>query len=552
VWLFSYLSSFFVSSEDSIGTPAGRVILFGTIPTTILDTTPVITPPTTQTDTPIFIRNASSDSSFETPMVRSFFTNLPNALRDRGIEARVVVEADDRDETNTGVKGPVEVRVKRVTHPVMPEDISEPAQEGAVEATYDTLGDLVQRFHDHTQAIPVHRIQTIEGVQREQGHRMIGVESTFIALTERIAELERDNMRLRGTVSVEMSLADIEAVKMPNTRSGASMTRAEFEELVNRRVAEEMEAREAARTLEPLNENGDEQEGENGGNGNGGNGGNGNGGNGEKMKWKIEIGIHGIVKASEIPPTPGCYKYALSNQNQFDGQEGPGFAARTLRIRGGWKSNIRDNRGQQRAIQMQNTSGQKWPEPYTARNKRKNRICLGTTLTLISAVAEAQQFDRVADRSFNVQLPLVHCLMLHQPLKPSYAVELADGRISEANVVLRGHKLRPRRLRISRKRSDLRMCQSYGNFQKSFQKNCPGLPPTRQVEFQIDLVPGASTCSTSTVSYYTIQNARGVYSLQELSLTEGLKGQIPHTWGAPVLFVKKKRCSFRSVTTIVN
>nr|GEW70283.1 hypothetical protein [Tanacetum cinerariifolium] len=38
------------SSEDSVGTPAGRLILFGTILTTILDTTPVITPPTTQTD----------------------------------------------------------------------------------------------------------------------------------------------------------------------------------------------------------------------------------------------------------------------------------------------------------------------------------------------------------------------------------------------------------------------------------------------------------------------------------------------------------------------
>ncbi|GJS70076.1 hypothetical protein Tco_0702917 [Tanacetum coccineum] len=90
-----------------------------------------------------------------------------DALRDRGIEARVVVETVDRDETETGVRGPVEVRVERVTHPVMPEDIPEPAQEGAVEVTYETLGDLVQRFHDHTQAIPVHRIQTIEGVQRE-------------------------------------------------------------------------------------------------------------------------------------------------------------------------------------------------------------------------------------------------------------------------------------------------------------------------------------------------------------------------------------------------
>nr|GFD42306.1 hypothetical protein [Tanacetum cinerariifolium] len=53
---------------------------------------------------------------------------------------------------------PRETRVKRVVHPAMPEDIPEPAQEGAVEGMYETLGDLVQRFHDHTQAIPVHRI----------------------------------------------------------------------------------------------------------------------------------------------------------------------------------------------------------------------------------------------------------------------------------------------------------------------------------------------------------------------------------------------------------
>ncbi|GJV36562.1 hypothetical protein Tco_1409039 [Tanacetum coccineum] len=111
-----------------------------------------------------------------------------DALRDRGIDARVVVEAVDRDETETGVRGPVE--------------------EGAVEATYETLGDLVQRFHDHTQAIPVHRIQAIEGVQREQGHRIVGVESAVIALTERIAELERDNRRLRGTMSVESQRVD--------------------------------------------------------------------------------------------------------------------------------------------------------------------------------------------------------------------------------------------------------------------------------------------------------------------------------------------------------
>ncbi|GKG20423.1 hypothetical protein Tco_0380224, partial [Tanacetum coccineum] len=50
-------------------------------------------------------------------------------LRDRGIDARVAVKAVDREESETGAKGPVEVRVKRVTHPAMPKDIPEPAQE---------------------------------------------------------------------------------------------------------------------------------------------------------------------------------------------------------------------------------------------------------------------------------------------------------------------------------------------------------------------------------------------------------------------------------------
>ncbi|GKF44803.1 hypothetical protein Tco_0131355, partial [Tanacetum coccineum] len=131
-----------------------------------------------------------------------------DTLRDRGIDATILVEAVDREESETGARGPVEVRVERVTHLVMLEDTPEPAQEGAVEVTYKTLEDLVQRFHDHTEVIPVHRIQVIEGVQKEQGQRIVGVESAVTALTERIAELERDNRRLRDTTSVESQRVD--------------------------------------------------------------------------------------------------------------------------------------------------------------------------------------------------------------------------------------------------------------------------------------------------------------------------------------------------------
>ncbi|GJZ54640.1 putative reverse transcriptase domain-containing protein [Tanacetum coccineum] len=103
--------------------------------------------------------------------------------------------------------------------------------------------------------------------------------------------------------------------KMPNTRSGASMTREEFEELVTRRVAEEMEAREAARTLEPLNENGDELEGENGGNGNGGNG---NGGNGNRN------GNHGMNYGGFMPVARECtfQDFLKCKPHNFSGTEG--------------------------------------------------------------------------------------------------------------------------------------------------------------------------------------------------------------------------------------
>nr|GFC01553.1 hypothetical protein [Tanacetum cinerariifolium] len=122
--------------------------------------------------------------------IRADLIPSPKRVRDIGYLADVEV-------------GHRETRVERVTHHAMPEDILEPAQEGASEVTYETLRDLVQRFHDHTQPILVHRIQVIEDVQREQGYRIVGVESAVTALTERVSELERDNKRLRGTASVE-------------------------------------------------------------------------------------------------------------------------------------------------------------------------------------------------------------------------------------------------------------------------------------------------------------------------------------------------------------
>nr|GEW81968.1 hypothetical protein [Tanacetum cinerariifolium] len=419
------------SSEDSMGTPAGRVILFGTIPTTIPDTTPVIAPPTTETpiiaptippsldytpasldyspaseaesdpsedlssghipplpaislflssngdttDTPgqpiphgrpyryhpngtvhmmtarkrvkplpvqqllvrHFVDHSSSDSSSRhsssdhsspdlqsTPAGpsrkrrRSPMTYVPalplesRALspvcadlipppkRVRDISYLADVEVDPR-----------ETRIKRVMHPVMTEDIPELAQEGAAEVTYETLGDFIQRI--------------------------VEVESAVTALTERVAELERDNQRVRGTASVESQRVDrlqrgmsrmhreMRQMKMPNTRSRASMTHEEVEELIARRVAEEMEAREVTRNLKALNENEEEQEDENGGNegnGNGDNEGNENGGNGGN--GNEGNGNHGMNYRGFMPMARECtfQDFLKCKPHTFSGTEG--------------------------------------------------------------------------------------------------------------------------------------------------------------------------------------------------------------------------------------
>ncbi|GJU43822.1 hypothetical protein Tco_1201088 [Tanacetum coccineum] len=130
------------------------------------------------------------------------FIAYADALRDRGIDARVIVEAIDREEIEMGMRVPVKVRVDRVTHLVVADDILEPTQEGAVEVTYETLGDLVQRFHDHTEEILVHRVQIIESVQRDQGYRIVATGQQSADMLERIRELERDNMRLRDMMDV--------------------------------------------------------------------------------------------------------------------------------------------------------------------------------------------------------------------------------------------------------------------------------------------------------------------------------------------------------------
>ncbi|GJS17494.1 putative reverse transcriptase domain-containing protein [Tanacetum coccineum] len=72
----------------------------------------------------------------------------------------------------------------------------------------------------------------------------------------------------------------------------------------------------------------------------------------------------------------------------------------------------------------------------------------------------------------------------------------------------------------------------------------PGLPPTRQVEFQIDLVPGAAPVARAPYRLAPSEMKELSEQLKELS-DKGFIRPSSSPWGAPVLFVKKKDGSFR-------
>nr|GEY69049.1 putative reverse transcriptase domain-containing protein [Tanacetum cinerariifolium] len=472
----------------------------------------------------------------------------PKRVRDIGYLADVEV-------------GPKETRVERVTHPVMLEDILEPTQEGAV--------------------------KVIEDVQREQGHRIVGVESAVTALTERVAELERDNRRLRDTASVESQRVDRlqRDMKIPNTRSRASMTHEEVEELVARRVAKKMEAREAARNLETLNENGDEQEG--------------------FMPIARECtfqdflrckphtfsGTEGIVgltrwlKKMETRTIGVDVAYAMKwaglmklmtevyyPRNEIQKMEtelwnltvkGNDLTAYTqgvmlqgvLRIKEGWKVTqgitVDSNRHSRGKILL----GIMWPKltrlgtmkerakAYAIGRGRTNpdsKVVTGTFL--LNNYYASMLFDSGTDRSFVSTTFSALLNVAPFTLDTSYAIELADRRVSETNIVLKGcmlgllgHPFNIDLMPVELGSFDVIIGMDWlakyhtliiydekvvrvpygdevliirgdncdgGNkveekrledvlivweFSKVFLEDLPGLPPARQVEFQIDL-----------------------------------------------------------------
>nr|GEV62187.1 hypothetical protein [Tanacetum cinerariifolium] len=299
----------------------------------------------------------SSEDSFELYVPRE--TNL---------------EMDVNVEIEMGVRGSVEVRVNRVTHPVIADDIPKLAQEeGAVE--------------------------------RDQGHMIIVTRQQSTDMLEIIRELERVNMRLRDIMDVASQRVTRSQRRetMPNTRSGAMMTREAVNEQIDRRLAGALGAREAARNLEPLM-----------GNKGNINGVNGNGGNRDGVvrltHWfeKIEMVFHisNYLEKYQV-------KYAMCMLLN---------SALTC-----WNS-------YKKIIGIKAAYAMIWAElmklmtkVYCPRNEE-------LVLLYTRMVPNEEDKGRLKPLAEEEQTPIPTLSWLDT----SYAVELVDGRISETNLVLRG------------------------------------------------------------------------------------------------------------------
>ncbi|GKA65091.1 putative reverse transcriptase domain-containing protein [Tanacetum coccineum] len=206
-------------------------------------------------------------------------------------------------------------------------------------------------------------------------------------------------------------------------------------------------------------------------------------------------------------------------------------------------------------------------------------------------------FDSGSDKSF-VNTSLSHLIDIRPVrLNTSYEVELADGRIVSTNIVLRcctlnlfnqlfqidlmpivlgtfdivigmdwlvehdvvivcgkkevhipvKNEVLVVKAHVTEKEPSERRLEDVPiirDFPEVFPDDLPGLPPPQQVEFRIDLVPGATPVACAPYRLVPLEMKELSDQLQELS-EKGFIRPISSSWGAPVLFVKKKDWSFR-------
>ncbi|GKB94876.1 putative reverse transcriptase domain-containing protein [Tanacetum coccineum] len=222
----------------------------------------------------------------------------------------------------------------------------------------------------------------------------------------------------------------------------------------------------------------------------------------------------------------------------------------------------------------QGVNGNAPAKVYVVGNARTNpNLNVVTGTFLLNNRYASILFDTGADRifvstAFSSLIDIIPTTLDHY-----YDVELADGKTIRINTIIRGctlnflnHPFNIELMPVELGSFDIIIgmdwlatyhvvivCDEklvripFGNetlIIRVFPEDLPGLPPTRQVEFQINLILGAAPVARAPYRFASSEMKELSEQLQEL-FDKGFIRPSSSPWGAPVLFVKKKDGSFR-------
>ncbi|GJW61030.1 putative reverse transcriptase domain-containing protein [Tanacetum coccineum] len=243
------------------------------------------------------------------------------------------------------------------------------------------------------------------------------------------------------------------------------------------------------------------------------------------------------------------------------------YAARSAENKRRMESNPRDNHGQQPPFKRQNVSGQNVARAYAAGNNEKRgsaaaipntqRVPLGNLQGVICyecgrpghvkrecpKLRNQNHGDQVGNNTGNQTGG-------NEATAKAYAIG-GGGTNPDSNIIMGTFLLNycyasmlfdwgaDRSFVSSTFSTLLDVAPSTLDTSYETLKDFPGLPPARQVEFQIDLVPGAAPVARAPYRLSPSELQELSTQLQELS-DRGFIRPSSSPWGAPVLFTKKK------------
>nr|GEV10624.1 hypothetical protein [Tanacetum cinerariifolium] len=244
--------------------------------------------------------------------------------------------------------------------------------------------------------------------------------------------------------------------------------------------------------------------------------------------------------SGEKKPYGGSKPLGTSNFNTANNQRGNGTGQKPTcyecRSQGHFRKDCLEFKNNNRGTQGGNaTAPAKVYAVGRAGTNPDSNIVTGTSL--LNNRYASILFDTGADRSFVSTAFSSQIVITPTTLDYYYDVELADGRIIGLNSILRGcilnflnHPfnidLMPIELgsfnaitemedKLEKKRlEDVLIVR---NFPEVFFEDLPGLPPTRQVEFQIDLIPGVAPIARAPYRLSPSEMKELSKQLQELS-----------------------------------